>query len=174
MTKVILISGKARSGKDTLGNMLKDQIEHTSDNNVCIFHIADYLKYFVATYRDWDGKKDEVGRTLLQDTGTVGRQIYEDFWVEVSRYAIMLLSKYYDYVIIPDVRYKNELTRLSEFFNTYSIRINRKQQNDLSEAQQNHKSEVDLDDYEAFDKFINNDYTLDILREEAKNIVNII
>lgn len=172
MNKVILISGKARSGKDTFGSMLKENIEIVQQKTACIFHIADYLKYFVTQYRNWDGAKDEKGRTLLQDTGTQGRELYEDFWVEISRLAIQLLSRYFDYIIIPDIRYKNELIRLSEFFNTYSIRINRSEPNDLTEEQRNHKSETDLDDYEAFDLLIDNNGSLLDLQEIAMRVID--
>ena len=64
--KVILISGKARSGKDTLARVLKDYLKEQG-KDVLVTHYADSLKYICETVFKWDGKKDEKGRQLLID-----------------------------------------------------------------------------------------------------------
>ena len=56
--KVILISGKARSGKDTLAKVLGDYLKEQG-KDVLITHYADSLKYICETVFKWDGKKDE-------------------------------------------------------------------------------------------------------------------
>ena len=66
--KVILISGKARSGKDTLAKVLGDYLKEQG-KEVLITHYADSLKYICETVFKWDGKKDEKGRQLLIDIG---------------------------------------------------------------------------------------------------------
>ena len=58
--KVILISGKARSGKDTLAKVLGDYLKEQG-KDVLITHYADSLKYICETVFKWDGKKDEKG-----------------------------------------------------------------------------------------------------------------
>ena len=61
-TKVVCISGHARSGKDTVAKILHDQL--VKDNTeVLITHYADLLKYICKTFFNWNGKKDEQGRT---------------------------------------------------------------------------------------------------------------
>ena len=66
--KVILISGKARSGKDTLAKVLGDYLKEQG-KDVLITHYADSLKYICETVFKWDGKKDEKGLDSLFSAG---------------------------------------------------------------------------------------------------------
>ena len=77
--KVILITGRARSGKDTTANITKKILEERK-KSVLIAHYADLLKFICEKYVGWDGKKDEQGRALLQWLGTdVVRESDPDF-----------------------------------------------------------------------------------------------
>ena len=67
--KIYLIGGKARHGKDTLGNFMKEYYEGI-DKKVCIMHISNYFKQLVKDYFGWDGKEETKPRTLLQTLGT--------------------------------------------------------------------------------------------------------
>ena len=67
--KVILISGKARHGKDTLAGMMKEELERKS-KRVLIAHYADLLKFICKNFFGWNGEKDDNGRALLQRVGT--------------------------------------------------------------------------------------------------------
>ena len=67
--KIITISGKAQHGKDTTAEMLKKKLEELQ-YKVLIIHYADYVKYVCRQYFNWDGNKDEKGRTILQQVGT--------------------------------------------------------------------------------------------------------
>ena len=64
-TRVITISGKARSGKDTTALLLKEALEKKG-YRVLITHYADLLKFVCKEYFGWNGEKDEEGRTLIQ------------------------------------------------------------------------------------------------------------
>lgn len=67
--KIISISGKAQSGKDTTAALLKEVLE-TDGYTVLIAHYADLLKYICKTFFGWNGVKDEAGRQMLQYIGT--------------------------------------------------------------------------------------------------------
>ena len=67
--KVILISGKAGHGKDTLAGYMKNFMEKRG-KRVLIIHYGDLLKYICKSLFGWDGQKDEKGRTLLQYVGS--------------------------------------------------------------------------------------------------------
>ena len=69
MKKIICISGKAQHGKDTTATILSAALEDRG-NKVLTFHYADLLKYLCRQYFNWNGEKDEAGRTLLQHVGT--------------------------------------------------------------------------------------------------------
>lgn len=155
--KIICIAGKARHGKDTAANYMKKKIE-LSGKKVLIMHYADLLKYICKTIFNWNGVKDEKGRQLLQYVGTdVIRQQAPDYWVD---FVIGVLNMFYgdwDYVLIPDCRFPNEIERLKEAeFDTISVKIVRDDfVSELTSEQQEHISETALDDYE-FNYIIHN------------------
>ena len=61
----------------------------------------------------------------------------------------------WDYVLIPDCRYPVEIATMERTFDTTIVRVERPNfDNGLTEAQKNHPSEVDMDNY-PFDYKIN-------------------
>ena len=62
--KVIAISGKAESGKDTIAKEIKYLLEE-QNYKVMIIHFADVLKFVCRQYFDWNGEKDELGRRFI-------------------------------------------------------------------------------------------------------------
>ena len=61
--KVILISGKARHGKDATAHFIKNALE-TDGYSVLVAHYGDLVKYICKTFFGWNGEKDDNGRTL--------------------------------------------------------------------------------------------------------------
>jgi len=179
--KIILISGKARSGKDTVAKYIEQKLNN-ENKKVLICHYADLLKYMCKTFFNWNGEKDNKGRTILQHVGTdVIRKDYPNYWVD---FIIDVLWKFYDewdYVIIPDTRFPNEIDRMVEEFNykdeyetikpINTIRIKRNIADGLTREQNNHPSEVALDNYK-FDYYIENDGTLNELRSKVKILLD--
>ena len=161
--KVILISGKAGHGKDTLAGYMKDEIEKYK-KKVLIVHYGDLLKYICRQFFNWDGKKDENGRTLLQYVGTdVIRKRKPDYWVKFVSEMLSFFYDKWDYVLIPDVRFPNEIIGMSSF-NPYHIRIVRPGFSTLTAEQQKHPSETALDDYpdKPWHIIVNNGTLLDL------------
>lgn len=145
--KVICISGKARSGKDTSAEALR-KILWGYGKRVLFIHNADLLKYICKTLFLWDGKKDERGRHILQYVGTdIVRAQRPDFWVDYIISVLTLFGDSWDYVLIPDCRFPNEIDRLkASSFNVTHLRIIRDDyENGLTEDQENHPSETALD-----------------------------
>lgn len=171
MKKVICISGKARSGKDTIAKMMSDELI-SKGKRVLITHYADLLKYICETLFNWDGSKDDYGRSLLQYVGTeVVRQKDEDFWVNYVVKILNFFGDEWDYAIIPDCRFPNEIDILKQWFDVESIRITRPGfKNDLSRDQSKHLSENALDDYK-FDVYVYNTKDLNYLNEGAKRYI---
>lgn len=172
MGKIILISGKARHGKNTFANFCREYLE---DKNYKVLELAfaDYLKYFCKQYLNWNGVKDEKGRRLLQLTGDELRYNNPDIFVNILKELLKSLKNNYDYIFITDCRFKNEIKIIQQEFpeETKVIRINRTNFiSHLTEVQQNHKSETDLDDYN-FDIILCNDSTLDKFRKISINCI---
>lgn len=159
--KVILISGKAQSGKDTTASIIRNKL--TSDNHrVLITHYADLLKYICQNYFGWNGNKDESGRRMLQYVGTdIIRRQDPSFWVDFVAKMLRFFHENWDYVIIPDCRFPNEITTILDYgFDTVFLRVNRSNfTNSLTEEQQKHPSETALDGM-VFDYQIENSGTL--------------
>lgn len=149
--KIICISGKAHSGKDTAAVMIK----RTLENNGCsvlVTHFADLLKYVCRAYFDWDGKKDDVGRSLLQYVGTNRvRAVDPDFWVSFVAKLLKIFHDEWDYVIIPDCRFPNEYEYLRDSGfggDVHLVRIERPEDDGgLTAVQVRHPSETAMDSY---------------------------
>lgn len=156
MLKVIYISGKAGHGKDTFANALADTLKNKG-KRVLIMHYADRLKDICRHYFGWNGEKDEVGRTLLQYIGTdMGRQRLPDVWVKPIKEFISIFGDMFDYILIPDTRFPNEIGLFESYreIGEISVRIIRKDYvSSLTLEQQNHISETSLDDF-SFDSFL--------------------
>lgn len=149
MVNVITISGKARHGKDTFAKMLKSILE-SKDKKVLILRYADYLKMICKDYFGWNGEKDEAGRTLLQQVGTNKIRAKDpDFWVKIVNELITVLEDDFDYFIIPDTRFPNEISYLKTHDKkVVTVKVIRDNfESELTKEQKNHPSETALDDY---------------------------
>jgi len=163
--KVICISGKAQNGKDTTAGILKEMLE-ADGNRVLIAHYGDLLKYVCRTFFGWDGNKDEKGRHILQYVGTdVIRAQNSSYWVDFIIGILKMFRDEWDYVLIPDCRFPNELDCMKEAgFDATHIRIVRQNFiSPLTPEQQAHPSETALDNVKP-DTYIYNNGTIDDLR----------
>lgn len=172
--RVILISGSARFGKDSTAFMMKELFEKQK-KKVLIIHYADNLKLFAKNYFGWSGQKDQKGRELLQWLGTdVIRKNYEDTWVDMVVALLKGIKTLYDYIIIPDVRFPNEIDRMRDNFDCITVRVIRPNfDNGLTEEQRKHPSETALDNYPMEYELINDgdlEKLLDTTRTFIKNI----
>ena len=170
--KVICISGKAQHGKDTTAQYMKDALE-SDGNKVLITHYGDLLKFICSSFFDWDGKKDEAGRHLLQYVGTDVIRVKEpDFWVEFIGNILKFFPDTWDYVLIPDCRFPNEIEYLrTAGMDVLHVRVVRPNfKSPLTPEQQNHPSEVSLDQVTP-DLYINNLGTLRDLRMVVSSLV---
>jgi hypothetical protein len=158
---ILTFSGKAESGKDTAASIFKRKIWEKYNKKSLIIHNADYLKFICKEYFGWDGKKDLKGRTLLQQLGTEIVRIQKkcpNFWVDTISYFMSVFEDDYDYFLIPDTRYENEISVLQDDFNfnVLTLHIERPfHENSLTSEQKNHPSENALNDYHFNYEIIN-------------------
>ena len=185
MAIIIAISGKKRSGKDTVADYLCQKYNFVKQ---CF---ADPLKQAVAILFDWkledlynenkDLKDDFwkiIRRKPLQTFGTelmrqnLQKYVPELGWVKDNFWVLRWMKEYDrknpERVVIPDARFINEieLIRLKYPDEFFSIRINRNiQSNDI------HLSEISLDQYDKFDFIIDNNSTFEHLFQQVDNIM---
>ena len=122
--RVVCISGKAQHGKDTTAGLLKEELEDIGEK-VLVAHYADLLKYLCKTYFGWNGEKDEAGREILQHVGTdIIRAQKPDYWVDFMREFLMMFENEWDYVLIPDTRFPNEIEEMRRVMeDTIHVRV---------------------------------------------------
>ena len=165
--EIILISGKAESGKTTAANFLKKFLE-VDGKRVAKVAYADYLKSIAKNFYNWNGEKDATGRGLLQRLGTeVVREKDPDLWVNVMIQTVFALRDEFDVFILDDARFPNEITAWeNNYIQPIVFRIERPcYENRLSPDQRMHPSETALDNWSRFDDVIINDSTLDMLKK---------
>ena len=163
--KVICISGKVQNGKDTTASIMREALE-ADGHRVLIAHYADLVKYISKTFFGWNGEKDEIGRTLLQRVGTdIVRSKRPNYWVDFLTGVLDLFDGEWDFVLIPDCRFPNEIECMCNAgFDTTHIRVVRQNfTSPLTEEQQQHPSETALDNTIP-DAYINNYGTIEDLR----------
>lgn len=175
--KILCIAGKARHGKDTCATFMKSFLEK-KNKRVLICHYGDLVKYVCKTFFNWDGHKDKSGRQLLQFVGTdIIRSQDENYWVDFLVSILTYFNETWDYVLIPDCRFPNEINEIKKLenkinCNVYSVRVERDNFiSDLTEGQQHHISETALDDF-WYDHIIYNDGTLTDLNKKCVSYIN--
>jgi hypothetical protein len=165
---VLLLSGKAQSGKDTLAEFVKEYAELVGKKAQRIAY-ADAVKELAYQF-GWDGQKDEKGRRLLQLIGTeVGRGYNPNIWIDkgVEKLKTAQLNGV-DIVCITDCRYPNEIEAIKSLEwvlgKVVTVRIERHGAGAGENA--NHVSETSLDDWQ-FDHTVENDTSLWCYRENT-------
>lgn len=110
--EIICISGKAQHGKTTVARYIKLSLEGRG-KRVLIASYAGLVKYICEAFFGWDGKKDDAGRELLQKVGTdIVREQAPDYWVNFIIDMLKFFGDNWDYVILDDCRFPNEITKL--------------------------------------------------------------
>lgn len=170
--KIITISGSAGSGKDTVGYLIHWGL-HSKEKRVLVTHYADLLKYVCKRFLKWNGVKDKVGRDLLQHIGTdIVRKKNTDYWVDFIIFWLKILKDNWDWVIIPDARFPNEVNKLTEEgFDVIHVGVVRpNQKSELTDEQKNHLSERALDSITP-DYCFNNSGTIEDLSKQIDDFI---
>jgi|8_EtaG_2_1085327.scaffolds.fasta_scaffold09693_3 hypothetical protein len=173
---VIGVSGKKRSGKDTVGGMVIDLLHNRrSPLPARRVAFADELKREVSevtgvSLAEIEMDKDRW-RPMLQWWGVEFRRYYngEDYWIRQMRLNLCANADDEDgsmFSVITDVRLKNEADYIRDH-GGFLIRVNRETSNDDS-----HSSETELDDYNRFHRVIENNGSLDDLREKVQEVMD--
>ena len=177
MSKIITITASARHGKDTSAEFIAKALREKHNKKVVLFHYADFLKFIAKQWYDWDGNKDEAGRTLLQYLGTdVFRKNRPDCWVNMAKEFVLGLGDTVDYVIIPDCRFPNEIEVMKDIdpAKFRCIKVFRPNfDNGLTYEQKHHKSETALNEY-TFDYLIINDGDLEELESKCESLAKVL
>lgn len=178
MKKIILISGLARSGKDTSADYIKDVLE-SKTNKVVIDRFAKYIKGYLKNYYNWDGiTKDEEIREKLQQLGTekIKEELnYKSFHAKRLSEDFQIVQDDFDYFLVPDTRFPDEIYIMKAMFGdnmVKTLRIERQKDftGGLSDEHLQHKSETALNNF-TFDEVIYNIGNLNDLYKKLDNYI---
>lgn len=177
---LIGITGKARSGKDTLANFIADK-----HSNVYLTHWADSLKdmligFFGCSYEDvytgaGKARHNEfwgmTNRELLQTIGTdaLRNGFRNDVWIKIMDLKLDK-NQDKDIIIIPDTRFNNEAEYIRDKGGIV-IEVVRGKNGELSNKELEHSSEKGIDKT-LISYIVYNNEGLDNLKKQALNIYN--
>jgi hypothetical protein len=184
VTKVILVNGKKRAGKDYCAKLLKNRFRELGYKADCLsfaFPLKNIIcKSFEITFDELEDLKNDAEeivvngdimtnfRRLLQMFGTEGmKSVFGDsVWVDIVREEVKKSDQ--DFIIVPDFRFKIEAD-----VGDYTICV-KNYGNDTSHAD-THASENELNDWN-FDFVVDNTGYRDISNEIddlANKILNV-
>ena len=170
--KIYLVGGKARSGKDTISDFLEEKLKKEG-KKVCRLQVGTYIKFYAQKYFGWDGREETKPRELLIDLGTnvIRNKIDENFHINRLLEDLKVLSFYYDYFIVSDIRFPVEIEKVKESYaDVVTIKMIR-ESDELTSDQKKDRTETSLDEYNGFDYVIINDKSLEDLKETAIKIL---
>ena len=169
---IILIAGKARSGKSTVAEYLKEKYEK-DNKKVVISYFTKYLKMYIEEITGSKIDDDNKPRDLLQQISSkiIKKDLQKNnFFIDRQIEDIEIYSYFKDVIIIPDVRFPKEITSIKEKFkNVVTIGVTREDFiSTLTKEQQSDITETSLDNYTNYDfKILNNkDTNLQIVSKE--------
>ena len=171
--KIILISGKARAGKDTSASYFNEYFKNKGLKTI-VLQFSTSIKDYAKNITGWDGKDETKPREFLQILGTsiIREKIDDEFFIKRMIQDIKVYSYFYDIIIISDKRIIKEIELIKDNFkDVIAINVVRPNyENNLSSKQMQHITEISLDSYDKFDLEISNDKGLEELRSSVYNI----
>lgn len=159
LEKIYILSGKAKSGKDTVADIIE---KFYKDKKVIKLSYAYYLKDYLKRMNMYD--EENKPRSLMQDFGqNLLRKINPNFLIDRLLEDIEVFSYFYDIIIVTDARMKDEITLPKKKYNNIkTIRVIRNDyDNGLTKEEKENITETDLDDFLDFDYILYNDDNLE-------------
>lgn len=172
-TVVILVSGKAGSGKSTVADRLRQKLEDLEGIDTMLYGFADPIKYIAKAFAGWDGEKDEKGRRLLQKIGQIFRDYNPNIWVKHFLNQLDKKSGLFpkNFAVISDWRFPNELSYLKNnpLLDIVTIRVfgrgGLEGENSLDVSENSlpeiHKERLKSGSYDEFDSYLYYDFCLE-------------
>ena len=172
--KIFIIGGKAKSGKNTFGEYLKEELKDYG-YKPCVMHITEPLYAYARNYFEWNEQEDNKPREFLQKMGIEiirDKMGKKDFLLKRLYEDIEILENFFDCIIITDARLIHEFEDIKKHYeDVVTIKLERENYNsELTEEEKEHITEKEIDSYQNFDYIIDNK-SLKELKNAALEIV---
>lgn len=165
MKKLIVLSGKQYSGKDTVAKLLLEEFKSFKRIGIGDAIKIMYGKQNGLTYEDIEADKSKY-RTGLIELGDWGRKQDPDYWLNV------ILNMEED-IIVPDLRLEHELD-IFKANNAYMIRVEASLEARNARGiitNENDLTEVALDGYNGWNYKIDNSFDYPTLQQNIKPLI---
>lgn len=168
--KIIILTGKAQSGKNETASIIKKYYEKQNKKTVILAY-AKYLKDYAKEITNWDGEENTKPRELLQQLGVelIKNQIDENMLINRIKEDIKVYEYFFDVIIISDARFQDEIENIKTN-NKVVIKIEGIE-NNLTEKQKQHITETALNNYNNYDYIIENKNTKEDLKTQIEKIM---
>lgn len=166
---IIILSGKAKAGKNIVADIIKEYF-----NNSIQVAYAYYIKDYLKRMNKYNEQEKEQYRSLLQEFGIdfLSKYINPKFLINRAMEDIEVFSYFYDVIVITDARLIDEIEMPKQkFSNVITIRIENNKNNNLTETEKKHITETELDNYSNFDYIIENNSTIENLKNQTIDIL---
>lgn len=172
MEKIFIIAGKARQGKDTVYEFIK---EYYKEKKVLYLPNNYYMRDYAKRIMGWNGSDEDKPRDLLIKLGDIARnEIDKHFFIKRTIDDIYVFSSFYDIIVLPDARFPYEIEMMKEKYSE-AISINVIRPNYISEISNDakkHTTETSLDSYDKYDYKIINNGTLEDLKKKVFDLLD--
>ncbi len=171
-SKIIIISGKAESGKNKIADIIENEFVNKNKKVIQISY-AYYLKHFAKKIIGWDGDEKTKPRDFLQQIGVelIKNKINNRFLIDRVLDDIKIYTYFFDIIILTDARFKEEIEDIKKLYDDAIVINIYKDSNNLTSEQKKHITETALDNYDKYDYKINNNGSLEELKQRVKKIL---
>lgn len=169
--KILILSGKAGSGKSTVADMIKEIL----DKKVVILSYASYLKMYAKEILGYDEQKDVKPREFLQHLGVelIKNNIDDKMLIRRIIEDIKVYSYFYDVIVISDARFISEIEDIKTNFDNVTVIHIDGFENNLTADEKKHSTEVALDGYNNYDYVIDNKVSKEELKNKIESILKV-
>lgn len=158
MSKLFIVNGKGKSGKDTFETMVAD-IAFKDDKSTCIGSTIDLIKELAKGF-GYKGEKTPKDRKMLCELKRIMTEYNDSPYSYISQ-VIWHEQQTADIIFI-DCREPMEIARFVKDFNAITVLVKR----DITEFYGN-TADDNVDNYKNYDIIIDNDGSLEDLRQKA-------
>lgn len=166
--KIIVLSGKQYSGKDTVAKIILEKLTNYKRIGLGDAIKIEYGEDKGLTFEEIE-KNKHLYRQDLINLGNKRRSEDSDYWIKK---VIQMPGN----IIVPDVRVKRELEYFKEA-NAFTIRVEATRETRSSRGQlvgETDITEVDLDDVKDWHAIITNDTSYEDLQAQSIELANLI
>lgn len=171
---IYVLCGKSGNGKTTSANIIEKYYNKKGKKTISLAY-ASYLKEYAKKILNWDGNEETKPRDFLQQLGVelIKSKIDDRFLIKRIVDDIKIYSYFYDVIIITDARFPDEIDVIKNNFNNVkTIKLIGRYNDELTIEQKKHATETSLDNYDKYDYTVNNDKSLDDLKNKLESIIN--